>query len=421
MAVGACGMIRSAVPPGPTFSILILAGLVWLGSFLPLQCRAEESVVLGLDSVEQLRQLVGSEGVGIQVGEKIYWWDRRDMSGVDEDARVRPGFAGVAGGWRQQNEPVAPDVGGAFQPASCRAPVVLEPQQTGELTARLLKAAVAEGAVSGCPVIVAPGIHPIDRDIFISTDGATLFCKPGAIFKKTRTANVFWFKGKGIRMSGRCEIDGAGYSGSGLIVDFSAQDTKIEHVYAHDHGGHGVLNRGAHTLAEYVRTERNGKIGFANDAAKDVDIRYLLSRENGNEGLTIDNPGVKSVRIVGGLLEGNCCQGGVGNIGVDAAEDVVIEGIIVQRPQTPCSWNLTAQNNVGNTDRLTIRGGYFSGARKGDIHFRSNVERGFIVRDSVVTNIVSRSNGHPVLIDAGGERNSVSVQGYSGRIVVDLQ
>lgn len=98
MAVGACGMIRSAVPPGPIFSILILAGLVWLGSFLPSPCRAEESVVLGLDSVEQLRQLVGSEGVGVQVGEKVYWWDRRDMPGVDEDAWVRPGFAGIAGG-----------------------------------------------------------------------------------------------------------------------------------------------------------------------------------------------------------------------------------------------------------------------------------------------------------------------------------
>lgn len=74
---------------------------------------------------------------------------------------------------------------------------------------------------------------------------------------------------------------------------------------------------------------------------------------------------MKSVRIVGGLLQCNCRKGGVGNIGVDAAEDAVIEGIIVQRPQTPCSWNLTAQNNVGNTDRLTIR------ATAGSVHLEA--------------------------------------------------
>ena len=196
MAVGVFGMIRSAVPPGPIFSILILAGLVWLGSFLPSPCRAEESVVLGLDSVEQLRQLVGSEGVGVQVGEKVYWWDRRDMPGVDEDAWVRPGFAGIAGGWRQQNEPVAPDVGGAFQPASCRAPVVLEPQQTGELTARLLKAAVAEGAVSGCPVIVAPAFT---LSIAISSSARTAphcFANPARYSKKLVLPMFFGSKAK---------------------------------------------------------------------------------------------------------------------------------------------------------------------------------------------------------------------------------
>lgn len=128
---------------------------------------------------------------------------------------------------------------------------MLEPQQTGELTARLLKAAVA-GLRCSKSVIVAP--HSPDRSRYLHQHGwRHTVLQTRCDLQKTRTANVFWFKGKGIRTSGRCEIDGAGYSGSSLIVDFSAQDTKIEHVYAHDHGGHGVLNRGAHTLAEYVR------------------------------------------------------------------------------------------------------------------------------------------------------------------------
>ena len=222
-------------------------------------------------------------------------------------------------------------------------------------------------------------------------------------------------------MLGNCEIDGAGYSGSGLIIDFSAQDARLENVFSHHHGGHGVLNRGSRSTAEYLRTDNNGQIGFANDAAKGAFIHSLLSRENGNEGLTIDNPGVRSVRVVGGLLEGNCRKGGVGNIGVDAAEDIAIEGIIVRNPHPPCQWNLTAQNNAGSTDRLTIRGGYFAGASAGDIHFRTNVNRGYVVGDSNVMDIISLSNGHAVAIDAGGERNGVSVQGYSGRILMDMQ
>lgn len=415
-------MIRCAVPQGPTLPIPILFGVVWLALFFSPPCPAGENVVLDMDSVRQLRQVVGVEGMRVKVGSKTYWWDRRDTGGGDEEEWVRPDFVGAVGGWRlQSSQSTKSNAADELQSASCRAPLRLAPQKTGERTYRLLQAAVAEGAASGCPVIIEPGVHPIDRDISVSADDVTLFCKPGAIFQKTRTANAFWFRGKRIRMSGRCDIDGAGYSGSGLIIDFSAQNTRIENVYAHHHGGHGVLNQGLRTTAEYVRTENNGQVGFANDAAKDADIRYLLSRENDNEGLTIDNPGVRSVRIIGGLIEGNCRKGGVGNIGVDAAEDVTIEGIIVRQPHSPCKWNLTAQNNVGNTDRLTIRGGYFAGATEGDILFRTNVGRGFAVRDSTVTDIISSSNGPAVAIDAGGERNGVSVQGYSGRILMDMQ
>ena len=180
MAVGAIGMIRCAVPPAPTFSIPILCGVVWLGLFFLPPCRAEENVTIAMDSVGHLRQVVGVEGMHVVVGAKTYRWDKRDMSSDDNEASVRPGFTGVVGSWRlhdnQSTQPITVD---EPSPASCRASLKLAPQQTGELTYRLLQAAVVDGAGSGCPVIIEPGIYPVDRDIVISTDDATLFASLG--------------------------------------------------------------------------------------------------------------------------------------------------------------------------------------------------------------------------------------------------
>ncbi len=375
-----------------------------------------------MENVRYLRHVVGVDGMHVVVGAKTYRWDKRDISRDADGLSLRPIFSGVVGSWRphdNQSKQATKVVGAS--PASCRVSFSLSPQKTAERTYQLLQAAVVDGVATGCPVIIERGIHLVDRDIVISADDATLYCMPGAIFRKVRTANALWFKGKHNRMLGNCEIDGAGYPGSGLIIDFSAQDTRIENVFSHHHGGHGVLNRGSRTNAAYLRTDNNGQIGFANDAAKGAIIHSILSRDNGNEGLTIDNPGVRSVRIVGGFLEGNCRKGGVGNIGVDAAKDIAIEGVILRNPHSPCQWNLTVQNDAGNTDRLTVLGGYFAGASAGDIHFRTNVNRGYVVRDSNVMDVISLSNGPAVAIDAGGERNGVSVKGYTGRILMDMQ
>lgn len=397
--------------------------VVWLAAILlPLSVCAEDVLSFRLDSVQQLRQIAGTSGVRVAVGDQHYFWDRY-ASGPDDGGRwIRPNFQGMdAGRWRAQGVQSAShgvtreDEQSSLCPASLR----VAPQPMGWLTHQVLKAALVEAVRTGCPVAVQSGVHPIDRDLIIETDNVVFECKPGAVFRKTRIANAFWFRGNGIGMSG-CEIDGAGYGGSGLIVDFSARDARIVDVFSHHHGGHGVLNRGVRTVAQYNRTEDNQKIGFANDAAKESVIRHLLSRNNGNEGLTVDNPGTRSIRVVGGLLEGNCRKGGVGNLGVDAAVDVVIEGMILRRPKSACPWNLTAQNNAGHTDRLSIRGGYYDGASDGDIHFRTNREKNFVVRDSSVAGIISLSSGPAVAIDAGGERNSVSTTEYSGRLLLDM-
>lgn len=398
--------------------------IVWLAALLiPLSVRAEDVLSFNLDSVQQLRQIAGTSGVRVTVGDQRYLWDRYASVPDDGERWIRPDFQDMdAGSWRAEGVESASQGEtreDSQYSSSCPGNLRVVPQPTGELTHRVLKAAIVEATRTGCPVEVQSGVHPIDRDLIVDTDDVVFLCKPGAVFRKTRSANAFWFRGKGIRMNG-CEIDGMGYGGSGLIVDFSARNVRISDLYSHHHGGHGVLNRGVRTEADYVQTENNQKIGFANDAAKESTIRHLLSRNNGNEGLTIDNPGTRSIRVVGGFLEGNCRKGGVGNLGVDAAVDVVIEGMILRRPRAACPWNLTAQNNAGHTDRLSIRGGYYDGAADGDIHFRTNREKNFVVRDSSVAGIISLSSGPAVAIDVGGERNSVSTREYSGHLIWDM-
>ncbi len=288
--------------------------------------------------------------------------------------------------------------------------IELTPPATPEQTRVMMQKAIEQAAATGCPIKVKPGIYLVNRTIAVEANRVTIVCDPGAVFRKTGQANAIIFKGASGSISGRCEIDGAGLGGSGLIVEKTATDTRIEHVFAHHNGGHGILNIGTRTFASENRTEDNRKVGFANSTAVGATIVGLSSRRNGNEGLTIDNPGTAHMKIQGGLIEDNCRVGGVGNIGIDAATDVTVTDVVAKNPSLPCKWNLTAQNNVGNTVQLHIKGGSYSGARDGDIHFRTNTVQGFTVRDSSVRQIVSKSP-IAVLADPGTSHNAFQVEG----------
>lgn len=356
----------------------------------------------------QLRHAIGAPGVIAIVNGKRFDWDAASAQ-LDNGASVlRPDLFDGAGRWRlaptNAGDVVVDGRDRAVRLPGCADPAarpvkLVAADPTADVATRF-DAAIAQAAATRCPIIVEPGVYPVGRDISIAASHITVFCKEGAVFRKTATANAIWLKGEGDRMIGRCEIDGGNKRGSGLIVAASARDTDLTGLYVHDNQGHGVLNKGRGTRADSVRTERNTEVGFANDSAKDLTIISLVSRLNGEEGLTIDNPGTASVSVLGGYIAGNCRIGGVGNIGVDAAVDVSITGPIVKDPGAACGWNLTAQNNVGDTRRLRVRGGVFAGALKGDVHFRTNPQRHYAVRESSVEAILS-SSPRAVVMDDG--------------------
>jgi hypothetical protein len=380
------------------------------------------SMSINLESPAQLRAVVGIPGMRADIRSphsEFYWDDDSDAPG-DGLSIIQP--ANFSGSGRWQSEGVFPrerhdtipdaDFGESRLPSVCSSgslsQLVLRPSDSSDDVMRELNAAIAKAGETGCPVHVPAGTYTIsNREIKITADHITIYCEPGAVFKKTGNANLFWLKGAFDKMLGRCEIDGNGFGGSGLIVDASAQDAQLSGVYSHNNLGHGILNTGHRTHAKYCRTENNGQVGFANSRSVGTIVKSLLSRWNGNEGLTIDNPGTSSIQILGGYMEGNCQKGGVGNVGIDAASDVEIIGMVATTPNRACPWNLTAQNNVGNTERLHIRGGYFSGALSGDIHFRTNVKDGFTVTGSSIEGVLANSNAKPILIDQGARNNSV--------------
>jgi hypothetical protein len=387
-------------------------------------------VSVNLETPAQLRAVVGIPGMRADIRSphaEFYWDDDSNASG-DGASVIQP--ANFSGSGRWQRDGVSPrekydaspdaDSGESKMPSVCTdgnlSKLVLRPSDSSDDVVKELNVAIAKAGETGCPVHVPAGIYTIsNREIKIAADHVTIYCEPGAVFKKTGDANLFWFRGAFDRMLGRCEIDGNGFGGSGLIVDASAQDAQLSGVYSHNNLGHGILNTGHRTHAKDCRTENNGKVGFANSRSLGTVVKSLLSRWNGNEGLTIDNPGTSSIRVLGGYMEGNCQKGGVGNIGIDAASDVEITGIIATTPNRACPWNLTAQNNVGNTERLQIRGGYFSGAQAGDIHFRTNTKDGFTVTGSSIEGVIATSSANPILIDQGASNNSVKTDNYSGR------
>jgi Chaperone of endosialidase len=271
-----------------------------------------------------------------------------------------------------------------------------------------IEAAVGAAANDGWPVYFPAGTYLLGAGgVRVTQDRLSVVCAPGAVFRKMATSNGWWLQGASDRLLGACEIDGNGQSGSGVFVDSGATDAQLDNVSSHHNGGHGILNLGARTRATNDRTEYNAKVGFANSAATSALIAQLVSRFNGNEGLTLDNPNMRYATVLGGYFEGNCTVGGVGNIGTDASVGVTLVGVMAVSPNPNCPWNLTAQNNVGTTDGLHIVGGYFGGADAtgGDIHFKKN--GAFTTTNSTVDGVVSASTGASVVVDLGATNNFV--------------
>jgi len=418
-------MIASCVKSQKTLlglvkNICVCAALIYCSSVAVAADFPALSV--SLENPSQLRAVVGIPGLRAEIrgSQSIYDWDDSSNAPDDGVSIIQPINHNSPGRWQKDgvghrdHRVTSSDderFGELKLPPTCSGSssrqLDLRPFDSPEKVVAELHAAIAKAAETGCPIHVSAGIYPINRDIIIAENHVTIFCVKGAVFKKVGVANLFWLRGASDKMLGQCEINGDGFAGSGLIIDSSAQDAQISGVYSHNSDGHGILNRGHGTHAENCRTEKNGGVGFANDHSVGTVIKSLLSRWNGNEGLTIDNPGSAHIQIVGGYIEGNCVKGGVGNIGVDAASDVIITGIIAKTPSHACPWNLTAQNNVGNTDHLMIRGGYFSGAEAGDIHFRTNDKDGFTVRGSSIEHVLTTSGANAILIDKGATGNSV--------------
>ncbi len=72
--------------------------VVWLATFLlPLSVYAEDISSSRLDSVQQLRQIAGTSGVRVAVGNETYVWDRY-ASGPDDGGHwIRPDFQSYSG------------------------------------------------------------------------------------------------------------------------------------------------------------------------------------------------------------------------------------------------------------------------------------------------------------------------------------
>lgn len=382
------------------------------------------TLTIHLDDVTQLRTVIGFPNLhlNLTIGIKdtsthSYYWDENNRSPDNGASVLQPdNFVGV-GRWRKtelsNNEPHESAFNNFQNPSFCQNNNVLQnqinPSNSPEEVKKMLITAINSSAATGCPIYVKAGLYSFNQDIMIANNGITIFCERGAIFKKLGTSNGFRFTGAFNKMLGQCEIDGNNQQGSGLIIESSAKNTLISGVFAHHNGGHGILNSGQHTEALNIQTDDNKEVGFANDRAKGLVIKSLLSRNNGNEGLTIDNFGTNEIQVFGGYIEGNCQRSGVGNIGIDAATDVTITGIIANNPSPQCPWNLTVQNNVGNTNQLNIYGGYFSGANLGDIHFRTNDIDGFTVKNSSINGILSSSGSYAVILDHGTVNNSVNI------------
>jgi parallel beta-helix repeat protein len=241
-----------------------------------------------------------------------------------------------------------------------------------------LQAAIdATGA--GDIIVLKAGVHTFDGQAVVNKNGLRIQGEPGTIIRKANTANIPALTVNGNNNTiADLEIDGASRPDSGIIT--YGDGNSFVNLTVHHCGNAGIL---FHQADDNVVTggsyNDNAGVGLSQYGCRGGRFSGVTANGNGLEGITID---VGSDNCVVTDCTASNNRGGVGNVGIDDADNAQITNSTFNG-HTRYS-GITFQNNVGPCD----------GARISGCTINQNAQWGIFVRtvQFPVTNLTLTNN-----------------------------
>lgn len=275
---------------------------------------------------------------------------------------------------------------------------------------------------SGFDIDITDGTYKISRTITASTRGVRVTASPGAILKKTTAADAIVVTGSNWELIGvRVNCNGFGASGIGIKGANNLVSACEVYGSAGIIDAHGIYLDGQATICVYNRVVNNwihqvGGVGIASNTAPDNIKEGNVTYQTGLEGITNDLPSYRSI-ISGNYINAACQLGGVGGIGIDQGSEGVVTNNVVNSTGSGLP-GIKFQNNVGNTNFVTVTGNTITNNPGGGIWLYNNVSSGFKAFYNVInSNTFSNNTGFDIKIDAGCSGNSVSGNSLNAVII----
>lgn len=276
-------------------------------------------------------------------------------------------------------------------------------------------------------VVIPPGDYTHDVLVAVTKD-YTRIVGPGAIVRTSGTNNCFTISsgsdfatiesvrfisaglgnGYGVRVNGNyCTVQFCEFEGFG-----DAASTPVGWGIYFDGAAAGSVT-GCRALYNYIHDGDGGGIGqYASADSQIVGNRCV---NLGLEGVTADRSGGNHAIIAHNHITNVCLVAGVGGIGIDKNNYLLI--YCNQIRNSNIGAGITCQNNLGNSDRVSIIANVLVNNAGGGIRFKNNPGDGGSLPGGITTNSwisgnMFKGNGSSIVIDAGCTGNKIGDNDY---------
>ncbi|WP_313336744.1 right-handed parallel beta-helix repeat-containing protein [Sphingobium yanoikuyae] len=277
--------------------------------------------------------------------------------------------------------------------------------------AAALNRAVQALPAGGTLTLPSGRICAVGSPILLKRSGLKIVGK-NTTLRRIGTTSALRIDGNNNSVSGITVDGSAAGKGSGILVTGSGN--QLVNVAAVNNQGHGIGFDGqqsncSRNILRNSRATNNGAVGIAQNTCTYNKILNNRSTGNGAEGITADHKSDHAT-ISGNILSGNVTRGGVGAIGIDFADGVIVTDNRIGR-NVKAVPAIRTQNNQGPSRNLRIAANVADANPAGCVDLMTGT--GGPTSASVVSN--NRCAGGLVSVGKGGAGNSLRANGGSIR------
>jgi hypothetical protein len=290
-------------------------------------------------------------------------------------------------------------------------------------TAAVQNAIAAAQAVSGA-VKFPYGTYKITSSLTVGNQ-VDIIGERGAVLKRYADIQIMNITGTYVRVSS-LDFDGnkatfpsPTYTGVAIIF-VTGSFNVIEDCDIYNGNAQGIALDGQSTTCQFNMVHDNyiwgcSGVGVSQSKSTDNVIANNTIRNNGYEGITVDNASYRTV-VNGNRLDGNCNAGGVASIGMDSASLNSITGNVITATGSSLP-GIKTQNNIAGSSYNIITGNTLIDGGAYGIHLYANGT--YTSNHNVITgNVIRGFSTSAVQLDSGCNNNTVTGN-HSDKLVVD--